>query len=153
LRKPTKFVAEETVKSEGKFHIDDSVWARAYRGPKRWILGRITKLIGKYMYEIDLDGKIWKRHQNQLRLNSNRIQPPETETDLFDRLPEAEVQQNVPPKAPTPGVPAIPVAEPTVPIPVVDPPRSPPLTVPPRVHARHNLRPNPRPNNRYDPCH
>lgn len=46
----------------------DRVSGRNYNSKEKWKFGKIIKRLGKLHYLIVLDdGRIWKRHQNQLR--------------------------------------------------------------------------------------
>ena len=43
------------------------VWARDYQGDEKWSLGIVTKQTGPVSYEVNVRGKIWNRHAEQLR--------------------------------------------------------------------------------------
>ena len=51
-----------------KFRAGDLVWARNFRGGKRWLSGTITKQIGNVLYEVSIKelSTTWRRHANQL---------------------------------------------------------------------------------------
>lgn len=69
-----------------KFKVGDLVWARNFRGGKRWLPGAITKQIGNVIYEVSIKelNTTWRRHANQLRTriewipetNSTTVEPP-----------------------------------------------------------------------------
>ena len=50
-----------------QFDPGDSVLVRVYNGPIRWTLGKIIRRHGSVLYEVDVGGKLWTRHANQLR--------------------------------------------------------------------------------------
>ena len=40
---------------------------------KKWKIGKVTKKLGKLHYLVKLDdGRIWKRHKNQMRKTGNK---------------------------------------------------------------------------------
>lgn len=52
-----------------EFYLDDTVFARDYCNPNKrlWKKAKILRKIGKQVYMVELeDGRIWKRHLNQL---------------------------------------------------------------------------------------
>lgn len=50
------------------FKSNDRVGCRNYLDNKKWIFGRIHKVLGKLHYLIELDdNRIWRRHVNQIR--------------------------------------------------------------------------------------
>ena len=51
-----------------KFRAEDLVWARNFRGGKRWLSGTVTKQIGNVLYEVSVKelNTTWRRHANQL---------------------------------------------------------------------------------------
>ncbi|KMQ83741.1 hypothetical protein RF55_19218 [Lasius niger] len=56
------------------FKNKQRIAARNYSGTKKWLFGRVIKRTGKLHYEIALDdGRIWRRHVNQLRIIGENI--------------------------------------------------------------------------------
>ncbi|PIO72744.1 integrase core domain protein [Teladorsagia circumcincta] len=50
------------------FEPDDLVWTRDYRaGYPRWAKGRIRLRHGQCIYDVEVDGQLWRRQANQLR--------------------------------------------------------------------------------------
>ena len=50
------------------FEEGDKVYVRLFRGKKRWLPAKITKVMGKLMYEVrDLQGQVSRRHIDHLR--------------------------------------------------------------------------------------
>ncbi|KAL6730979.1 hypothetical protein Aduo_001894 [Ancylostoma duodenale] len=74
-----------------KFEPDDKVWVRNFgRGGTRWTPGRVVARHGHATYDVLVDGRVHRRHSNQMRPNA----PENTEKtllDLFD-LPILPVQ-------------------------------------------------------------
>ncbi|KAL6724201.1 hypothetical protein Aduo_019108 [Ancylostoma duodenale] len=74
-----------------KFESDDRVWVRNFgRGGTRWTPGHVLARHGHTTYDVLVDGRVHRRHSNQMRSNS----PENTEKtllDLFD-LPILPVQ-------------------------------------------------------------
>nr|CDJ93688.1 uncharacterized protein K02A2.6-like [Haemonchus contortus] len=73
-------------KMERKFNIGDSVWAKDYRsGAPKQAPGEVVQQYGNRLYDISVDGQIWKRHANQLRLRfSSNPNITETPTELVE---------------------------------------------------------------------
>nr|CDJ83343.1 transposon Ty3-I gap-Pol polyprotein-like [Haemonchus contortus] len=69
-----------------KFNIGDSVWAKDYRsGAPKQAPGEVVQQYGNRLYDISVDGQIWKRHANQLRLRfSSNPNITETPTELVE---------------------------------------------------------------------
>ncbi|VDO27645.1 unnamed protein product [Haemonchus placei] len=70
-----------------KFNIEDSVWAKDYRsGAPKQAPGEVVQQCGNRLYDISVDGQIWKRHVNQLGLsvssNPNIIETPTEVVEL-----------------------------------------------------------------------
>ncbi|KAL6735919.1 hypothetical protein Aduo_006318 [Ancylostoma duodenale] len=73
-----------------KFEPDDRVWVRNFgRGGTRWTPGRVLARHGHATYDVLVDGRVHRRHSNQMCPNA----PENTKTllDLFD-LPILPVQ-------------------------------------------------------------
>ena len=49
------------------FHRHDLVWVRNYANGPKWINGKVTSASGPVSYEIEVNGRIVRRHVNQLR--------------------------------------------------------------------------------------
>ncbi|XP_072023179.1 uncharacterized protein [Amphiura filiformis] len=79
---------------EREFQIQDAVFAHNYaaRGPK-WLPGHVIAQTGPVSYKVKLtDGRVWKRHVDQIRKRySNMQNPPQAEpkSDVF--LPPGDV--------------------------------------------------------------
>ncbi|XGW21465.1 hypothetical protein V3C99_004430 [Haemonchus contortus] len=69
-----------------KFNIGDPVWAKDYRsGAPKQAPGEVVQQYGNRLYDISVDGQIWKRHANQLRLRfSSNPNITETPTELVE---------------------------------------------------------------------
>ncbi|KMQ88518.1 hypothetical protein RF55_11981 [Lasius niger] len=51
----------------------ERVSCRNYLGVDKWMFGKVLERIGKLHYKIELDdGRIWKRHVNQIRVIGNK---------------------------------------------------------------------------------
>ena len=51
-----------------EFNVGDSIWTMDYRsGTPRQIPGHIQQRHGNRLYDVSVDGQIWRRHANQLR--------------------------------------------------------------------------------------
>ena len=72
------------------FKVGDLVWARNFRGGKRWLSGVVTKQMGNVLYEVSVKdlNTTWRRHANQLRTRIEWI--PETPSATVD-MPQTEV--------------------------------------------------------------
>ena len=81
--------------------MGDLVWARNFRGGKRWLSGAVTKQIGNVLYDVSIKelNTTWRRHANQLRTriewipeaNSATVDEPPTETVT---VPFEKIYQN-----------------------------------------------------------
>ena len=71
------------------FKVGDLVWARNFRGGKRWLSGVVTKQMGNVLYEVSVKdlNTTWRRHANQLRTRIEWI--PETPSATVD-MPQTE---------------------------------------------------------------
>ena len=56
--------------SRKHFRPGDEVWARNYRGNKRWVEATV-KETGRRNCTVDVEGELWKRHVDQLRPRRN----------------------------------------------------------------------------------
>ncbi|KAK9751531.1 Protein of unknown function (DUF1091) [Popillia japonica] len=54
-----------------EFTENDKVLFRMYDGKDKWKAGKIKRRLGRVNYEIDSEGKSFKRHANQMRQNFN----------------------------------------------------------------------------------
>ena len=67
-------------------HFEESnpVLVRSYNTPNKWTPGIVNKPLGQMHYEVNVDGKVSKRHIDQLRPhieNASNIEPPVDVTD------------------------------------------------------------------------
>ncbi|PIO54605.1 integrase core domain protein [Teladorsagia circumcincta] len=69
-----------------EFNVGDLVWAMDYRSRKpQHTPGRILQRYGNRLYDVLIDGQVWKRHANQLRLNADaNLQYPDSTPELAD---------------------------------------------------------------------
>ncbi|MFG1588195.1 hypothetical protein ACDT12_12935 [Staphylococcus aureus] len=130
---------------EVDFKIHDTVYARDYKDPNhpRWVSGRIMAKIGRTVYDVNIDGRIVRRHTNQLRPRSTDqamkemlgnfelTLPTQTARQKSFRfeLPEEEISEtpeteNAVPEAVVEDPVTAPVIEDNI-IPVVDEPEQP----------------------------
>ncbi|XP_055615014.1 uncharacterized protein K02A2.6-like [Toxorhynchites rutilus septentrionalis] len=63
---------ENSIREEGesvrRFAINERIAARDFLGSSKWQFGTVTERLGKLHYMIELDdGRIWKRHVDQMR--------------------------------------------------------------------------------------
>lgn len=65
--------------------------ARDYLGSDKWKFGTISKILGKLHYEIKMDdGKVWKRHVDQMRKiggNIEELDPPNISREVIEEIP------------------------------------------------------------------
>ncbi|EYC22302.1 hypothetical protein Y032_0017g3273 [Ancylostoma ceylanicum] len=67
-----------------KFEPDDAVWVRNFgRGGARWTPGRVLARHGHATYDVLIDGRVHRRHSNQMRPNAPE-NSEKTLLDLFD---------------------------------------------------------------------
>ena len=93
------------------FEVGNLVYARDFRsGAAPWTPGKVTTRIGRTIYEVEVDGGVWKRHANQLR---QRMQPEEEGKELFEmfELPSQPVDVEQATEEPGPRPEALPEAE------------------------------------------
>ena len=84
-----------------EFQIQDAVYARNYaRGPQ-WLPGRVIVKTGPVSYKVELtDGRVWKRHVDQIRKRYNDVQDktpdlPNADVEILDRPEVVNEQQPV----------------------------------------------------------
>ena len=84
-----------------EFQIQDAVYARNYaRGPQ-WLPGRVIVKTGPVSYKVELtDGRVWKRHVDQIRKRYNDVQDqtpdlPNAGVEILDRPEVVNEQQPV----------------------------------------------------------
>ena len=53
-------------KSLRKFHVGDSVMARNYARGDKWMHGIVIEVVGSRHYIVDVQGRKWKRHVDQI---------------------------------------------------------------------------------------
>jgi len=92
------------------FNVGKRVSCRNYLGIDKWTFGNVIERIGKLHYKIKLDdGRIWKRHVNQMRAIGNNTLAKSTDcvifsnTPIVDNIPTVEFEnpvQQVPPVEP-----------------------------------------------------
>lgn len=59
-----------------KFNIADRVAVRDYLSKNKWQFGRVIEKVGALHYQVQLDdGRIWKRHMEQIRKVGDNLQP------------------------------------------------------------------------------
>lgn len=96
-------VADLKVSSRGEeepvrcFTVNERVAARDFLGASKWQFGTVTERLGKLHYLIELDdGRIWKRHVDQMRAGPvQRNAEAESGKLFFDRLPSTSLAQSV----------------------------------------------------------
>ena len=71
-----------------EFNIDDKVYARNYRGSKKWIEAKVIKITGPVSYVVETTaGVLLRRHIDQLRRRFPEDQSAETDEDGHDNEP------------------------------------------------------------------
>lgn len=75
---------EESVR---RFAINERVAVRDFLGSSKWKFGAVTERLGKLHYMIELDdGRIWKRHVDQMRAGPMKEKAEsDSWTEFFDR--------------------------------------------------------------------
>ena len=53
-------------RNSSKFSVDDGVLARDFREGKKWQKGKIVKQLGQYLFAVESEGRVFKRHEDQL---------------------------------------------------------------------------------------
>ncbi|GJQ83763.1 hypothetical protein Trydic_g6795 [Trypoxylus dichotomus] len=116
LMKPT---TEEEITEEfsTKFGEGERVAARHYGQEEKWQFGRIRSVLGRVNYTIELDdGRIWQRHQDQIRKigeDTPIIQPYQNYEDIQpedDNNTSVETEiPNTQPETYTPNQPQTPI--------------------------------------------
>jgi hypothetical protein len=72
-------------KNPRKFSIGDSLFARNYAGPQKWISVTVVKICGPLTYIVKTQlGHTMKRHVNQLRLRVTDTDDSHVDESLFD---------------------------------------------------------------------
>ena len=61
------------------YHVGQAVLVRNHRDGANWIVGRVIEKLGPVTYEVEVDGRVLKRHINQL-MEYKGIQIPLTES-------------------------------------------------------------------------
>ncbi|KII69863.1 Pol polyprotein [Thelohanellus kitauei] len=56
-----------TPADNSKFNTGDPVWLREYGKTHRWEAGQVIKRLGSNLFDVVAGGKIYRRHQNQLK--------------------------------------------------------------------------------------
>nr|CDJ97482.1 RNA-directed DNA polymerase (reverse transcriptase) and Integrase domain containing protein [Haemonchus contortus] len=75
-----------------EFEIGQAVYAQVWRAPKFiWKEGIITRRIGKVNYEVDLSGRITRKHANQLRRRDTKSPPSYGDKSLLTLLETLEL--------------------------------------------------------------
>nr|XP_029717922.1 uncharacterized protein K02A2.6-like [Aedes albopictus] len=96
-------VADLKVSSRGEeepvrcFTVNERVAARDFLGASKWQFGTVTERLGKLHYLIELDdGRIWKRHVDQMRAGPvQRNTEAESGKLFFDRPRSTSLAQSV----------------------------------------------------------
>lgn len=73
---------QERTYKQGKFQMMDPVWARDYKkNEKSWVKAQVLKQIGHKCFKVELtDGRVVKRHEQQLRRRVDEVwMPPRVE--------------------------------------------------------------------------
>jgi len=77
-------------------NIGKRVSCRNYVGKNKWIFGNVIERIGKLHYKIKLDdGRIWKRHVNQIRAIGKNTPAKLTDCVIFSDAPIVDNTQAV----------------------------------------------------------
>ena len=87
LMKPSLECFQENFikKVSREFEIGDIVFIRRYESQDKWIAGIILERVGKCVYAIKIDGKVYRRHIDQI-LRNNIVFPSEEYMDYeFNR--------------------------------------------------------------------
>ena len=99
LLKPRRHIEKSSendkLKVKKKFNLNDRIIARNYNSKDNWFPGTVIKIDGKLHYEVQLDdGRVWRRHANQLSL-AKELKKPTLHNDYFVS-PEDDTTANVP---------------------------------------------------------
>jgi len=66
-----------------KYKAGDAVWVKLPLQKHSWSPGRVIRVIGSRVYEVQLsDGRLWKRHQDQLRKATTASTTVEIEAEI-----------------------------------------------------------------------
>ncbi|VDO41743.1 unnamed protein product [Haemonchus placei] len=75
-----------------EFEIGEAVYAQVWKTPQFiWKEGIITRRIGKVSYEVDLSGRIIRKHANQLRCRNTKSPPKYGDNSLLTLLETLEL--------------------------------------------------------------
>ena len=76
-----KGMSDSRQKAVREFKVGDTVWARNYMGRDKWLSGVVLEQGGPLSYSVDVGGRVWKRHIDQLtsRRVSNEIECEESQ--------------------------------------------------------------------------
>lgn len=70
---------------------------RDYLGKHKWALGRVKEKLGQLHYEVLLDdGRVWRRHVDQMRAIGENTEPRENkqvDADFYGPPPGCETQE------------------------------------------------------------
>lgn len=79
--------------SSRMFAVNDRVAARDFLGSSKWKFGTVAERLGKLHYMVELDdGRIWKRHVDQMRSGPvKQSTQSDSWTEFFDRSPRDAV--------------------------------------------------------------
>ena len=119
-RKSTAFF-DKNVHCSPRFAAGDPVFALNLRSGPRWVPGVIIDVLNRSYY-VQVEQKVWKRHEDQLRKRSPLFEPPSDPEPVPGSL-APDSSPAVMPSFPAPA----PLPEPTT------PPAPPPELAPPRV--------------------
>lgn len=124
------------------FKEGERVSCRNYIGTDKWMFGKVVERIGKLHYTVRIDdGRIWKRHVNQMRKIGDKT-PPKSDHVIFDSSDtDYDTVGGTPPtgevirREPVVGTPhplqAVPQESPVAEIPREVPPERMPITITP----------------------
>lgn len=99
-----------------KFNIADRVAVRDYLSKNKWQFGRVIENVGALHYQVQLDdGRIWKRHMEQIRKIGDNLQPFQCTADSSNvqspMQPNDSIQTNEPeiisPEIPNASMPSV----------------------------------------------
>ncbi|PIO53906.1 integrase core domain protein, partial [Teladorsagia circumcincta] len=77
-----------------EFEIGEAVYAQVWKAPQfLWKEGIITRRIGKVNYEVDLSGRITKKHANQLRRRDAKTSSSHKDKSLLTLLETLELDE------------------------------------------------------------
>jgi transposase InsO family protein len=82
-------IFEKNFTCTDKFKINDKVFALNLRSGPRWIPGKIINCLERNYY-VEVNGSVWKRHANQLRLHLSELPVPDNshvEHRIYEDVP------------------------------------------------------------------